>query len=747
MIALRPATMDDAALLLAWRNEPEVRAQSFQTHEIEPGQHRDWLARVLADPARHLYIIVLDGVGPVGQMRFDCNRREAEVSVSLAREHRGRGRGAECIRTGTAYFLNEHPEIRSVVARIRAGNTASVGAFRSAGYAGQTERGGVIHLFFISRSHMPSISPSYQIIEIANVHGGDREYLDELIGQFSEWSGGFGMKFQPFKYDEIAVPDYEWYPTYQRLFFSEDEWAESIAKAGETKDVWIDVFDAYTVQIIRKNISRIRGLKFQASVLHNRSLFSALSAIDLSKCIVIVNVAGYDMDAIGAVAGRIEAELRPEEVVLQVGFQSYPTRFSDAGLSKLSALRDRFPYRLSFADHLAPEDPESLRLPAAAALLGASIIEKHVCHETRPTEFDAASSIPPSSYRTYIEILRRYEAAMAEPFQNDAERTYLKKTMQIPLAAARLSPGRSVSGAADLAFRRSPKEGISIQEIERLSAERHILARPKDALDAFSSDDFSRARISTIIACRLKSTRLPRKALAMIGDVSSIQLCIKNALRFLHVDDTVLATSTLPEDEPLREHTYADSVIFHRGDPVDVVNRYLGIMKKLGTDVVVRVTGDMQYVSNDIFQILLSSHFENGADYTNAKEAAVGTNLEIISAEALRRVQEYFSTADYSEYMTYYFWNNPSHFRLNFVSLPPDLVRPYRLTLDYPEDLELFRKIEEYFSSIGRPYDIRTLFAFLDAHPEIARINAHCALLYRTDPDLMERIARATTIR
>jgi N,N'-diacetyllegionaminate synthase len=43
--------------------------------------------------------------------------------------------------------------------------------------------------------------------------------------------------------------------------------------------------------------------------------------------------------------------------------------------------------------------------------------------------------------------------------------------------------------------------------------------------------------------------------------------------------------------------------------------------------------------------------------------------------------------------MTWYFRNNPDHFKLNIVSLPEAYVRNYRLTLDYAEDLEMFEAL------------------------------------------------------
>ena len=58
----------------------------------------------------------------------------------------------------------------------------------------------------------------YKIIEVANTHGGCKEYLAELIESFDSVTHDCGIKFQPFRFDCIALPDFEWYETYTQLF-------------------------------------------------------------------------------------------------------------------------------------------------------------------------------------------------------------------------------------------------------------------------------------------------------------------------------------------------------------------------------------------------------------------------------------------------------------------------------------------------------------------------------------------------
>ena len=239
---------------------------------------------------------------------------------------------------------------------------------------------------------------------------------------------------------------------------------------------------------------------------------------------------------------------------------------------------------------------------------------------------------------------------------------------------------------------------------------------------------------------------MKRKALLKIGSIPSVEMCIKNILKFKDVSSVVLATSTTEEDSELKDYTYNKNVLFHQGDPDDVIQRYLDIIEKKNFDVIIRVTGDCPYLSSDIAEVVLNSHFEKGAEYSNGIGAAVGTNLEVINSLSLKKVKKYFPKADYSEYMTWYFQNNPEEFKLNYVDLPEKWKRDYRLTLDYQADLDLFNKIEEYFTEEKIEYSIDKLYEYLDNHPDIAKINSSITQKYQTDAKLIETLNKYTKI-
>lgn len=83
-LQLRTATLGDAAELLAWRNQPEVRQFSRNQGSIDYAAHVRWLAGVIDDPRRHLLIGWREDK-PVGVLRLDERRGRRGVDLPVPR--------------------------------------------------------------------------------------------------------------------------------------------------------------------------------------------------------------------------------------------------------------------------------------------------------------------------------------------------------------------------------------------------------------------------------------------------------------------------------------------------------------------------------------------------------------------------------------------------------------------------------------------------------------------------------------
>lgn len=586
---------------------------------------------------------------------------------------------------------------------------------------------------------------SQTIIEVANTHGGSYEYMISLINEFESIQPS-GMKFQPFKYDRIAVKKYKGYELYKKLFFNRNQWKEIIKIANETKEVWLDVFDAYGIDIFAANIDSIYGLKLQTSVLDNITVLEALKGLELNDKKIILNIAGRKKSDIQYYISYFQENYNFNEILLEIGFQSYPTQLLDSGISKIEDTKKTFKKRIVFADHIDGKDIHARILPLIAVIKGADIIEKHVMHSQLPTEYDYFSSINFKVFEQLISDIKSYSLLNEQPYINQNEANYLNSTIQIPILIGDREKGDLIS-IRDFDFKRTNKQGINYHDLISL-LEKGVgkLKKSKENESPLELKDLSKIKTACIIAARLKSTRLKQKAKLKIGNLSSLEMCIKSCLEIDNIDLTVLATSDLQEDEELANYTYSPDVIFHKGHPDDVIQRYLDIIRKEDIDVIVRVTGDMPFVSKEIANHLLAEHFKFGNDYTVGIDAAVGTNVEIINSRALEKVKKHFPKANYSEYMTWYFQNNPDHFKINYVKLPPKLIRDYRLTLDYKEDLYLFNKIVQSLLNQKLEINTKNIFNFLDKNPQIANINSHLKLKYKTDETLIETLNKETKI-
>lgn len=88
---LRDAVDADCRLILSWRNHPDVRRQSFTTHEIGAAEHLNWWAAVRADARRLLLVYERDGAA-CGVVTYDL-RDPAGVTWGFYLDVAGLGDG------------------------------------------------------------------------------------------------------------------------------------------------------------------------------------------------------------------------------------------------------------------------------------------------------------------------------------------------------------------------------------------------------------------------------------------------------------------------------------------------------------------------------------------------------------------------------------------------------------------------------------------------------------------------------
>jgi UDP-2,4-diacetamido-2,4,6-trideoxy-beta-L-altropyranose hydrolase len=132
-IALRPASMDDAELMLVWQRDPRTRQFALNPDPPQCEEHYKWLTKRLGDPRTIFNIIVFEGK-PAGVVRLDKKTIDGigeayEVSIFVAPNLYRRG-----VASGGLALSRELVADAVLVARVKSGNTASEALFARAGY-------------------------------------------------------------------------------------------------------------------------------------------------------------------------------------------------------------------------------------------------------------------------------------------------------------------------------------------------------------------------------------------------------------------------------------------------------------------------------------------------------------------------------------------------------------------------------------------------------------------------------------
>lgn len=587
---------------------------------------------------------------------------------------------------------------------------------------------------------------SFKIIaELANSHNGDVKTIFKTVKTFSKINySNLDFKFQIISSKYLATPDYSWFNVYKKLEIKKNDWKKIIDYTFLLrKKIWLDIFDDYGLLVLKENFKKIYGIKIQSSVLQNYILLDKLSFLKDTEKKIIVNFSGFDFKETNNLLNSKLIFKNKQNLILQFGFQSYPTLKKNLNLEKLFKIKKLFPkLNFSFADHLSYKDSFSKSLPIYLKMRSIDCLEKHICLDRIKANYDYHSALEFNEFNELVNNLLSLNMIKKFSLKHKEEKKYLNSTVQSIVFNKDLHKGKQLT-LSDLSFKRNSKKKLNIN-LEKFDLDNFVLKKNVKKDQIFSKKILRKKRIGIIIAGRLKSTRLPSKALLKIDGKESIVRCLESCLKVKEANEVILATSYLKQDKPLKKFSLKNKVKVFCGHPEDVIQRYLEISKKLKIDVIIRGTADCPYISNEIVSILLKSHFKNKSDFSYAINPAIGTSVEIYNTDTLKKIKKIKKNTSYSEYMTWYVMNNKNFFRINAVRLPKELSRKYRICLDYKEDLlmlnQLFKKLKEKKLKIT----LKNIFLILDKYKSLASLNKNCKLVYKTNKKLINFLNKKT---
>jgi len=237
--------------------------------------------------------------------------------------------------------------------------------------------------------------------------------------------------------------------------------------------------------------------------------------------------------------------------------------------------------------------------------------------------------------------------------------------------------------------------------------------------------------VVAVVQARMSSTRFPGKTMEPVLGKPMLARMMERLGRATRVDKIVVATSEDPSDDPVAGLCGQIGIDCFRGDLSDVLGRYYHAAAAYDPDYVVRVTGDCPLIDPEIVDTVVRTCLEGGYDYAaNSLQRTMphGVDAEAFRFSCLEEAALEATLAIEREHVTPFIRSRPDRYRLFGVEGAKDLSE-YRLTVDWPEDLELVRAVYAALYPGNPEFTTGDIVALLDAQPDMRAINAH-----RSDP-------------
>jgi spore coat polysaccharide biosynthesis protein SpsF len=240
----------------------------------------------------------------------------------------------------------------------------------------------------------------------------------------------------------------------------------------------------------------------------------------------------------------------------------------------------------------------------------------------------------------------------------------------------------------------------------------------------------SKPRVVAIVQARMGSTRLPGKVLRSIAGKPLLWHVFHRLKKSRSIDESVLAISNNPIDNPIKEWSANQGIRVFRGSEYNLLERYHFAAKQTEADVIVRVTGDAPLVDPDIIDQLVDVLLEDERiDYTTASPylKCIHEGFNPFTRRSLNRLmQEASDNPVAREHVTAFFERNPDFARTGYVDIPFEhQFEGARLSVDTPSDIIFMEKIHQELNISAGEIDISNLVKLLKSKPELLEINQH----------------------
>lgn len=230
--------------------------------------------------------------------------------------------------------------------------------------------------------------------------------------------------------------------------------------------------------------------------------------------------------------------------------------------------------------------------------------------------------------------------------------------------------------------------------------------------------------IGCIVQARTGSSRLPDKAMKLLDEKHSILHYVISQLQYSKLlDDIVIATTDLEEDDIIVKFAQENGFKYFRGSEKDVLDRHYQCAKKFTFSTIVRIPSDKPLIDPQIVDKVVKVFTMSKYDYVSNflhYTFPYGTEVEVFSFEALEKAWNLARLPSEREHVTPYIYNHKDKFKIFNVINSEDLSH-LRWEVDREKDFELVKIIVERIKS--RPILLKDIMNLYAQEPVLFNIN------------------------
>jgi spore coat polysaccharide biosynthesis protein SpsF len=230
-------------------------------------------------------------------------------------------------------------------------------------------------------------------------------------------------------------------------------------------------------------------------------------------------------------------------------------------------------------------------------------------------------------------------------------------------------------------------------------------------------------KLVAVLACRVKSTRLYGKPLQYLDiekELSILDHIIDLLAMVESISEVVLAVSEAPGNELFHETGRKHGIACFAGSEEDVLQRHLDGLRSTDATDLFLITSESPFVYYEVIDSTWDRHCKRGNDITAIDTLPDGCGFTIATLSALLVADAKGEKHERGDATPPYLRRNSDIFTIETIEPPAELKRPdLRLTVDYPEDLVVCRRVYEYFKDRAPRIPIGDIIQYLDDHPEV----------------------------